>query len=548
MQTIWFTGDLAALFMSAGARELLPIAEALDALRPELADDPVVRHNRRRPDRWPDLLDQHVRAFAAKVERKGPRLSCPIAELLAAAIEHAHGRVPPRPTTLGALEDALLEHVTGSDRREPLIQLACAIAQLRRTRIDRARRLGFTIEEVSMSENAAKGDASTFEAIKDFLASVAGGIARDPDTAVKLIPIIGDGAEIAAKELGRANILVAGQTGVGKSSLINAVFGRDVAKTGAGKPVTERIESYEPPNRPIRLYDTVGLEAKDYDKTRAAIITLINECNKSGEPKDRLHILWLCISETSARVQDAERDLVKLARANHLPVIVALTKAVDEAARFDDTVRGEVPEAAAVVRVLASKMGKEEPFGVETLVVTTLQLIEEAAKAAFIAAQQVRFDLKRQSARSLPWQYALAAGAAGVVPVALASVPAVMAVKLKMAAAICARMGLPLDQRASAEIAGAITAIMAGSGAVALAAAQAIKLVPGLGMVAGGAAGAVAAAGSAYVIGHALIEYLYRFGLDHGRMPEPGEIKGGLVEFWKSGKAGDVPPPEPQPA
>ena len=38
-----------------------------------------------------------------------------------------------------------------------------------------------------------------------------------------------------------ANILVAGITGTGKSTLLNAVFGNEAAKTGTGKPVTDKL-------------------------------------------------------------------------------------------------------------------------------------------------------------------------------------------------------------------------------------------------------------------------------------------------------------------
>lgn len=39
----------------------------------------------------------------------------------------------------------------------------------------------------------------------------------------------------------KLNVLIVGKTGVGKSTLINAVFGDKVAKTGSGKPVTQEI-------------------------------------------------------------------------------------------------------------------------------------------------------------------------------------------------------------------------------------------------------------------------------------------------------------------
>ena len=46
-------------------------------------------------------------------------------------------------------------------------------------------------------------------------------------------------AERARRELGHINILIAGRSGVGKSTLINAVFEGNLAATGQGRPVTQ---------------------------------------------------------------------------------------------------------------------------------------------------------------------------------------------------------------------------------------------------------------------------------------------------------------------
>ena len=43
------------------------------------------------------------------------------------------------------------------------------------------------------------------------------------------------------KNLNTLNIIVAGKTGVGKSTLINAVFRDKLAETGMGKPVTDHM-------------------------------------------------------------------------------------------------------------------------------------------------------------------------------------------------------------------------------------------------------------------------------------------------------------------
>ena len=51
-------------------------------------------------------------------------------------------------------------------------------------------------------------------------------------------------------EMQKPNLLVVGGTGVGKSSLINLVFGKEVARVGNGKPITKGIERYEVTKNP----------------------------------------------------------------------------------------------------------------------------------------------------------------------------------------------------------------------------------------------------------------------------------------------------------
>ena len=48
--------------------------------------------------------------------------------------------------------------------------------------------------------------------------------------------IIEEAMNKALKEIGEVNILIAGKTGVGKSTLINAVFQGDYATVGQGRP------------------------------------------------------------------------------------------------------------------------------------------------------------------------------------------------------------------------------------------------------------------------------------------------------------------------
>lgn len=56
----------------------------------------------------------------------------------------------------------------------------------------------------------------------------------------------------------KPNILLCGATGVGKSSLVNDVFGENLAAIGAGEPVTRGTHRYE--GETITIFDSEGYE------------------------------------------------------------------------------------------------------------------------------------------------------------------------------------------------------------------------------------------------------------------------------------------------
>src|SRR3954454_4706591 len=60
--------------------------------------------------------------------------------------------------------------------------------------------------------------------------------------------------------IGRFNLAIFGKTGVGKSTLINAIFGEEVARTGIGEPVTRGSHLYVDKIGHLGIVDTQGLE------------------------------------------------------------------------------------------------------------------------------------------------------------------------------------------------------------------------------------------------------------------------------------------------
>lgn len=140
-------------------------------------------------------------------------------------------------------------------------------------------------------------------------------------------------AEEAKKEIdgnrSKFNVVLFGATGVGKSSLINAVFGSDVVESGAGKPITQYLEKIKIKSKGLTLWDTKGIEAKDYEATRDMLIKDIEsgfqEAFDFNDNDEAPHVVWLCIKESSKRIEDREHDLINIAKKFGIPTVVIFT-------------------------------------------------------------------------------------------------------------------------------------------------------------------------------------------------------------------------------
>jgi len=207
----------------------------------------------------------------------------------------------------------------------------------------------------------------------------------------------------ALEEQGYVNILIAGVTGVGKSTLINAIFQGNFATTGQGLPVTPNTREIKKDGIPLSVFDTRGLEMADFDATINEVKILVSERAKNPDPRKHIHVAWICILENSRRVQPAEQDLCKML-ASYIPVVAVITKIRSNKSDqgFSDKVKELLPLARNVIRTRAlpeeDDDGKIKPaLGLEELVDLTMQLVPEGMQRAFAIAQKVNFNQKMHS-------------------------------------------------------------------------------------------------------------------------------------------------------
>lgn len=328
----------------------------------------------------------------------------------------------------------------------------------------------------------------------------------------------------------KVNIIVAGKTGVGKSSLINYIFGKEVAKVGDGQPVTQEIQEYDLENDNITLFDTKGIEAKDYEKTLDNIKKYLELKQDSPDENDDIHIAWLCISERGDRVEEADRELLKILSEAGIPVIGVFTKRESkrESSFVNKVVEDNLlPEAKAIVRVrsiteeveIEDNLVELKPKGAEELLEETYKYMSEGRKNAIKKAQTAvlkdRIEVMSKEADVLTNWYAAGAAAIGATPLPFADSLALAALQTKMVVDINTVYRVDAGTHTFTDIAAALITIT-GVAQVGKLAAGLLKVIP----VIGWTANAGVAAGITKGIGFGYSEYL-----KNNINKETGEIK-----------------------
>lgn len=304
--------------------------------------------------------------------------------------------------------------------------------------------------------------------------------------------------EEAFRKRGHANVLIAGRTGVGKSTLVNSVFQGDFATTGQGKPITQNTREITKEDIPLSIFDTRGLEMADFSGTIESLKSFISERHSRTDEGEHIHVAWVCIAEDSRRVEEAEVELTEML-SKFVPVVGVITKA-----RSDKGFRGKflrlLPQAKNVVRVRAIHEVFDDgyslpPMNLEKLLELTMELFPEGHRSALAAAQKADLALKRNRARKIVAVAASTAFGIGTVPIPLSDAVPLVSVQVGMLAQISAVYGLSfssgfLSTLVASTVGGAVTSLTGR-----LIVGSLLKLFPGVGSVAGGAiAGGTAAA------------------------------------------------------
>ncbi|RVY60312.1 GTP-binding protein [Helicobacter pylori] len=255
--------------------------------------------------------------------------------------------------------------------------------------------------------------------------------------------------ESIKKEKPIMNILLMGYTGSGKSSLINALFGKEIAKAGVGKPITQHLEKYIDEQKGLVFWDTQGIEAADYHDTMQSIKKEMEDSFKTLDEKEAIDVAYLCVKETSSRVQ--ERELLSFAKDWNIPTIVVFTHTQEKAGEafvqetkeiIDEEwgFKGFIKAYARVNSVAFSFRGMEVPVeGLEELVDETKKCLIEAKKNKqkhFLLIQKANIQARKQAmideSKTIIHVASGAAGGVGLIPIPFSDALAIAPIQAGM--------------------------------------------------------------------------------------------------------------------
>ncbi|MBQ5329875.1 MAG: GTPase domain-containing protein [Oscillospiraceae bacterium] len=295
----------------------------------------------------------------------------------------------------------------------------------------------------------------------------------------------------------KGNVLVTGNSGVGKSTLINAVIGEKAAYTawGGDEGVTFNNRLYEGKELPFDLIDTIGFMPSKEKETVRDITKWIKKELKDHSENEGINVIWFCVDGTAGRLFD--NSVTSFAKAvsdwKNIPVIVVITKSYSLTDRepnirmvHDALHRNDKKYPLNVVDIIPVV---SEPFfinetsfapqdGIETLIERTNSILPEGKKAAQKDLDTIVQKKKRLKVQGIIGGYVSAAVVIAAVPIPFPDSFLLIPLETRMVHQLAKQYGLEKEKHFD----NAVKLILE-AGAVSVVAKQAIsvlKAVPGI--------------------------------------------------------------------
>lgn len=359
------------------------------------------------------------------------------------------------------------------------------------------------------------------------------------------------------KKIKKPNILICGATGVGKSSFVNEVFGKNIAEVGTGKPITRHVMRYEDKELSVILYDSEGYEiGKEKQKYYKEEIIGVIDKYKNENPTNlekHIHEVWYFISAANKRITETDVEVVNLIIKKNVPIAIVMTQ-------IDNVDEDELNE---LCKVINSDFENIKYF---TVCVTDNEEIAEAVKPynqkkqllewandnltdslkeGFIISVYNNLEMVKKyvNKKIIPIYVANSATVAAV-PIPFADSAVLTPIQLAMSAHIMKTYGINKCKSAITSVISSTIISQIGKVLAKTLAGNFIKLIPGLGSVVGSGINVTVAGTLTAAVGYTISELSYKYSksvLDGEPIPldeifNAEIIKENIKDFYKSGE------------
>lgn len=302
------------------------------------------------------------------------------------------------------------------------------------------------------------------------------------------------------KNLKTLNIIVVGKSGVGKSTLINSLFRGNFAETGLGRPVTSEIRKKVKKDYPLVIYDTPGFELSSgqQNKVKEEILDTISKGFASKDINDAIHCIWYCINVGANRTFDESeiqwlKEFTEENKMTQVPIIVILTQAIPKkkATEMKYLVEKENLNIVKVVSVLAQDMDFDEEYvarayGLDQLIDVMAEVLPNELQSTLQNVQKASLESKKRAAQATVAAAVASSFGEGFAPIPFSDAALLVPTQVLMIAGITVIFGLDISKNFLTSF---VSATIGSAGATILGktiVSNLLKLIPGVGTVAGG--------------------------------------------------------------
>lgn len=235
----------------------------------------------------------------------------------------------------------------------------------------------------------------------------------------------------------KGNVLVIGNSGVGKSTLINAVLGDEQAKTGYGSEgTTKSLHIYTNDEVPFNLIDSVGFEPSLLKRLQA--IQAVKKWSRSSakEENKQINLIYFCIDGTSSKLfkETIDHMIKAVSIYKSVPIIVVITKsysmidrnnnikmvedAFNKHKKVKDRLKKIIPVVASTY-VISDELFVA-PSGIDELITITNELLPSGIQAASNDINAYKIKRTRALAQSIVATATTSAAIVGAIPIPFA--------------------------------------------------------------------------------------------------------------------------------